>query len=99
MRNKMARVISNYDRELLFKEYKRFDESVYEIKNIIRHMPGYEEAKAYWFGNLSGAINDEEFFSNSHMRKFLQENGIMDEEDNFIDRIEEEEDNENQDSE
>ena len=93
----MANKITNPDdRSELYKLYIDLQEKLSEIEYITRNKQGWEAAKAYWFGQLSGALNDDNYFSggNSTFKSFLQDHGIADSEGNFISLPDEDEESE-----
>jgi hypothetical protein len=79
------------EREELFRLYVDLQEKLYEVEHLIRSKDGWQNAKAYWFANLRGSLNDEEYVSggNSTFLSFLQDHGIADKEGNFIEPPEE----------
>lgn len=79
------------EREELYKLYVDLQEKLYEVEHLIRGKDGYQNAKAYWFANLRGSLNEEEYVSggNSTFLSFLQDHGIADKEGNFIELPEE----------
>ena len=93
----MANKITNPDdRSELYKLYIDLQEKLSEIEYIARRKDGWENAKAYWFGGLSVAINDDTYHSggNSTFKSFLQDHGIADEQGNFIKEPDEDEESE-----
>ena len=97
----MAKQITNPDdRSELYKLYIDLQEKLSEIEYITRNAKGWEAAKAYWFGQLSGALNDDMYHSggNPTFKSFLQDHGIADEEGNFISLPDEDEECEDEDA-
>ena len=97
----MANKITNPDdRSELYKLYIDLQEKLSEIEYIARNKDGWANAKAYWFGQLSGAVNDDLYHSggNSTFKSHLQDHGIADEQGNFISLPDEDEECEDEDA-
>ena len=85
--------LSSDDRRELFDQYKKLQECEYEIGYLIKNTRGWQAAKAYWFGHLSGAINDDNYMgSNPTFKSYLIDEGVMDEDEKFIEEEDEDED-------
>lgn len=88
----MASKLDDMEREELYKLYIKLQECKSEIESLARRTANWPAAKAYWFASLSVAINDSEYAThNPTFRSFLMDEGVIDEDDNFIEWKEDEE--------
>ncbi|MFA5203013.1 MAG: hypothetical protein WC708_01170 [Lentisphaeria bacterium] len=88
----MASKLDDMEREELYKLYIKLQECKSEIESLARRTASWPNAKAYWFANLSTAIDDSEYAThNSTFKSFLMEEGVIDEDGNFIEWKDDEE--------
>ena len=88
----MTSRLDDMEREELFALYIKLQECKNEIESLARRTENWHNAKAYWFASLSSAINDDEYPNmTSTMKSFLIAEGVMDENDKFIELPDEDE--------
>jgi hypothetical protein len=86
--------LSDIDREELFEIYTCIQEQYCNLVNFINthrsSFHGVDAAKAYWLASLDVGINAENHFTyNPTLKTFLEDNGIIDEDGEFIEDEEE----------
>lgn len=83
-------------REDLYDLYVDFCTKYQELKSALNRIKPecpqeYERAKAYWLGNIESGIRCEEYIgTNPTFRSFLQDMGIIDNDEEFV--VEEDDD-------
>lgn len=88
----MASKLDDMERKELYKQYIKLQECKNEIESLARRTAGWPAAKGYWFASLSTAIDSSEYFThNPTFKSFLIEEGVIDEDGNFIELEDDEE--------
>lgn len=88
----MASKLDDMEREELYKLYIKLQECKSEIESLARRTANWHNAKAYWFASLSSAINDDEYPNmTSTFKSFLMNEGVIDDDGNFIEWKDDEE--------
>jgi hypothetical protein len=88
----MASKLDDMEREELYKLYIKLQECKSEIESLARRTSNWHNAKAYWFASLSSAINDDEYPNmTSTFKSFLMNEGVIDDDGNFIEWKDDEE--------
>lgn len=81
--------INSNDRQRLYELFTTLTTSLEEVKNIIHTISTkeYENVRASWLASLSKGISSAEYCTDeTTMKMFLEDNDIMDEDGEFIDR-------------